>query len=302
MSDIGFVICIKGGRLESEALLLAESLRAWGGGLAEAPLYAISPRPGEEPDDDAVGRLRELGATYLAEPIGADFEGVLPADKVAVAAFAERALDHQTLAFVDSDTVFLNEPSELVEGDWLAAARPVDRRIAGSRGKGKNEPYWQRMYEALGVRGRPFVETTVGQMPIRAYWNTGLLAVRRETGLFAAWENALATLFEREVVHRRMPFFMDQLAWAAVIADLHDRVRVLSHAYNYPLRHRGALVAEARELDLDEIVHLHYRLLFHVPGALEAANPPFTVGSDRYAWLAERLPVEPIEAITEDQE
>ena len=35
--------------------------------------------------------------------------------------------------------------------------RPVDRRIAGSRGKGKGEPYWQKMYAELGVKGRPFV-------------------------------------------------------------------------------------------------------------------------------------------------
>ena len=34
----------------------------------------------------------------------------------------------------------------------------VDRRIAGSRGKGKGEPYWRKMYEALGVENRPFVQ------------------------------------------------------------------------------------------------------------------------------------------------
>ena len=32
------------------------------------------------------------------------------------------------------------------------------------------------MYAELGVTGNPFVQTTVGQMEIRAYWNSGLLA------------------------------------------------------------------------------------------------------------------------------
>ena len=68
---------------------------------------------------------------------------------------------------------------------------------------------------------------------------------------------------------------MDQLSWAAVTADVHDRVRILSDAYNYPLRHRASLVPEAVELDLAELVHLHYRLWFHMPDALAKVNPPF---------------------------
>ena len=77
-------------------------------------------------------------------------------------------------------------------------------------------------------------------------------------------------------------------------ADVHDRVRILSDAYNYPLRHRaGAGAAQARELDLDEIVHLHYRLWFHMPDALAEGRPAVRPDGERYRWLAERLPLEP---------
>jgi hypothetical protein len=179
-------------------------------------------------------------------------------------------------------------------GDGVAPARPVDRRIAGSRGKGKNEPYWRRMYEALGVTEEPFVETAVGQMHIRAYFNSGLLAARRSAGLFGAWERALMTLYDRDLVYHRMPQFMDQLSWAGVTANHHDRMLILPPAYNYPLRQRGGLDDEARDLDLAEIVHLHYRLFFHLPEPLAAVSPPFDRGSDQYAWLDERLPIEPI--------
>jgi hypothetical protein len=150
------------------------------------------------------------------------------------------------------------------------------------------------MYAELGVKSEPFVETTVGRMPIRAYWNSGLLAARRESGLFGAWEQALERLFDAGIVQRRWPQFMDQLSWAGVSADVHDRIRVLSAAYNYPLRHRGALDPEANELDLPELVHLHYRLWFHMPEVLANANPPFSQDSDRFAWLTERLPIEPV--------
>jgi hypothetical protein len=292
--DVAFLICVERGRLESEAVLLLESLRAWGGALAGAPVYAFAPRPGHEPEPATTARLAELGATVIAEPLVDRFAEIPTFNKVTVSAWAERELGHDTLVFTDTDTVLLNEPGELVDGDWVAALRPVDRRIAGSRGKGKNEPFWRKMYAELGVDARPFVETTVGQMTIRAYWNSGLIAVRREAGLFGAWERALERLFDAEIVQKRWPQFMDQLSWAGVTADVHDRVRILSDGYNYPLPHRQALAPEARDLDLDRIVHLHYRLWFHLPGALEKASPPFDPSTDRWRWLDERLPIEPL--------
>ena len=104
---------------------------------------------------------------------------------------------------------------------------------------------------------------------------------------------ALHRLYDADLVDKRWPQFMDQLSWAGVTADVHDRVRILSAAYNYPLRHRPALPGGAADLDLDGIVHLHYRLWFHMPDALTKVEPPFDPDGDRYRWLAERLPLEP---------
>ena len=290
-----FLICVEHGRLESEAILLVESLRAFGGACAEAPVYAFAPRPGLQPEAATVERLEALDARVIDEPLVAErFADEPTLNKIAVSAWAERELDHDTLVFTDTDSIFLGEPTELMEGDWVAAARPVDRRIAGSRGKGKNEPYWRKMYDELGVKGRPFVRTAVGSQEIRAYWNSGLLAARRSAGLFGAWERALSQLFDAGLVPTRWPHFMDQLSWAAVTADHHDAVRILSETYNYPLRHRAALAPEAVELDLGDLVHMHYRLWFHMPDSLPKVNPPFDPASDRYAWLEERLPLQPI--------
>jgi hypothetical protein len=295
LSDLAFLICVEHGRLETESVLLAESIRRWGGAAADAPIYAFSPRPDYQPAAETVARLGELRATQVTESLIPDIPGGLPTfNKVFVSAWAERELDHETLVFTDTDAVLIGEPTELLEGDWVAACRPVDRRIAGSRGKGKNEPYWRRMYAALGVTSEPFVETAVGKMRIRAYWNSGLLAVRRAAGLFEAWERALKTLYDRDLVFHRMPQFMDQLSWAAVTADHHDRVRILSDGYNYPLRQRGGLEDHARDLDLAEMVHLHYRLFFHLPDPLAAVSPPFDPQTEQYAWLVDRLPIEPI--------
>jgi hypothetical protein len=290
-----FLICVEHGRLESEAVLLVESLRAFGGACAEAPVYAFAPRPGLQPEAATVERLEGLDARVIDEPLVAErFADEPTLNKIAVSAWAERELDHDTLVFTDTDSIFLGEPTELMEGDWVAAARPVDRRIAGSRGKGKNEPYWRKMYDELGVKGRPFVHTAVGGQEIRAYWNSGLLAARRSAGLFGAWERAINKLYDAGLIPTRWPNFMDQLSWAAVIADHHDAVRILSETYNYPLRHRASLTPESVELDLGDLVHMHYRLWFHMPASLEKVNPPFDPSSDRYAWLEQRVPLQPI--------
>lgn len=295
MADLGFLICVERGRLESEAVLLVESLREWGGALAETPVYAFAPRRGRAPEPATAARLEELGASLNTEPLVERFAEIPTFNKVTVAAWAERELDHEVLVFTDTDCVFTGEPAELAGDGWVAAARPVDRRIAGSRGKGKNEPFWRKMYAELGVSERPFVTTAVGEMPIRAYWNSGLLAARRSAGLFGAWERALARLFDAEIVQKRWPQFMDQLSWAGVTADVHDRIRILPPTYNYPLRHRQALPPDARDLDLERLVHLHYRLWFHLPGALAEVAPPFNPESERYRWLEERLPLDPVE-------
>jgi hypothetical protein len=288
------LICVEQGRLETEALLLVESLRAWGGACADAPVYAFAPRAGLEPAPDTVERLEAMAVTVITEPMVGRFADTPTYNKVTVSAWAERELDHDILVFTDTDSIFLGEPTELLGDDWDAAMRPVDRRIAGSRGKGKNEPYWRKMYELLGVKARPFVQTGVGQQPIRAYWNSGLIGARRSAGLFEAWEDALIRLHDADLVPEKWPHFMDQLSWAAVTADHHDRVHILPPSYNYPLRHRGAVEPEATTFDLDDLVHVHYRLWFHMTESLAKVNPPFDPGRDRYRWLDERLPLLPI--------
>ena len=216
-------------------------------------------------------------------------------NKVFACAWAERELEHETLVFLDTDSVFLNEPTELLEGDWVAAARPVDRRIAGSRGKGKNEPFWQRMYEALDVKSE-----AVRRDRGRQHAHPRLLEQRPHRGearrrpLRAPGSGRSTRCSRRTSSTSGCCKFMDQISWAGASADSADRIRTLSNLYNYPLRQRGGLPDEARDLDLDEIVQLHYRLYLHLPDPLAMVEPPFDSSTPQHDWLAERLPIQPI--------
>jgi hypothetical protein len=293
VASIGFLIRVARGKLEAQSLLLAESVRTWGGTLAGAPVYAFT-SPEDSPSEETIERLAAHGVSLIELRLDSPYRDPPVLNKVFVSAWAERELEHEVLAFVDSDTVFLDDPRELTLDGWLAATKPVgNSRTAGSTGPGDpNEPYWQRVYELLGVRSWPFVTTTVDRARIRAYWNTGLIAARRGAGLFQAWEEALVRLFEAGCVFKK-PVLMEQVAWAGVIADIHDRVRILPEEYNYPLPKRTLLRAGVRDLELDDLVHVHYHRWGHLPGFLGEVRPPLDSGTDRYRWLEERFPLTP---------
>lgn len=294
-SGLAFLIRVSRGRLEAQSILFAESLRTWTGPLADAALYAFT-HPNDRPDAATLERLEDLGATHVDLPASFPHSSdPKPLNKVYVAAWAERELEHEVLVFSDTDTVFLGEPRELANGRaWVAAARPVgnSRTAASSGPDDPNEEYWRRMYEVVGVRSEPSVTTVVDRVRIRAYWNAGLIAARRTAGVFGAWNEALTRLFEAGCVYRK-PLFMDQLAWAAAIADVHERVHVLPATYNYPLPKRRKLPPKMRRLELADLVHVHYHRWGHLPGFLGEVRPPLDPGSERYRWLAERLPLTP---------
>lgn len=298
--SVAFLMCVERGSLESQTLLCVESLREWGGKMAAAPVYTFAPRPGREPSPATLERLRELGAEHVSEPLNAAQPDLPHCNKVYVSAWAERELDHEILVFVDSDTVFLDEPVLLAPGDWVAAARPVGQTNAGSTGQGHpNEPAWQALYEELDVEARPFIETNVERERIRAYFNAGLVAARRDAGLLGEWRQALDRLiasgfserFEERRNQLRNQF--DQLALAGVLADRFDRVLILPVTYNYPLPKRILQPPEMQALGLDDLVHLHGHRWLHLPGFLREVHPPLDEASARYRWLDERLPLEP---------
>ena len=61
----------------------------------------------------------------------------------------------------------------------------------------------------------------------------------------------------------------------------------------FPLFSPTFLTSVWRAVKKADLVHIHYRLWLHMPDSLARVNPPFDPSSDRYAWLAERLPLEP---------
>lgn len=182
-SEIAFLICVEANRLEPQARLLCESIRRFGGRYRQAPILAVSPRPHLAPGPEARAHLERLGVTCVVEPLNETGSPYGTINRIVAGAWAEAASDRPYLVVLDTDTVFVGEPS-FVRAD--VGVRPVD--VEGSASSGAGDPlddYWARLcrFGGIDLARLPWVSTTIDRVPIRASYNGGFTVVRRELGI-----------------------------------------------------------------------------------------------------------------------
>jgi hypothetical protein len=312
VASVAFVACVERGPLEQKTGLLVRSIRRFGGIHRDAPIHTFSPRAGRDITAATRDLFDEGGVTHHEERLNVAFDEYGVGNKIFAAARAEELAAEEFLVFLDSDTVIVAEPGELALGDGVdAAVRPVEfhrwlepdagdqnhwrthHRRAGSAGEAEpGDDYWLRMYELCGIANRPYVETSCDRVRIRAYANSGLVAVRREAGIFGQWLRDFLTL--TAAGHRPNGgdmHYMDQLSLAATLARIWGRVQLLDGRYNYPLVGRPLLAEPLRSARLDELVHIHYNTYFHRPGFLASLQPAVEREGEVISWLHGQLPL-----------
>lgn len=292
--DVGFVACIEGGVLEAQALLLFESIRRYAGRFSECPLYALSPRAGHAISNDARRRLHELGAVYIDRLLNTECPKYGSANRVAAAAYVEETYPHEVLVILDSDTLFLREPSELLlSPDTDAAVRPVDVKGMSTSGPSDSrDRYWQELCRCCGVDYEeiPWRESFVDRQRIKANYNGGLVVVRGALGVLRRW----ADFFFRSVRKGLRPYTdagsfrtgagwvepaagnlwgSNQAALSLALWSISRRVRELPPTYNYPLHQHKLIEGALARRVFPQLVHVHYHWLF-APDALRS-NPLF---------------------------
>jgi hypothetical protein len=304
-SNVAFVICTERGALERKSILLVRSLRRFGGRLKDAPVYSYAPRAGRDVTPATRRWFARHGVEHRSEVLNTRYVVKGVHNKAFVVGHAERTLDHEILVFADSDQIVVAEPSLLLlPPDRDAAACPVGIkgcgpsdpddpdhdywwRLYGGRTEnigtsGPDDPeygFWMKLYEMCGIAGPDYVETTVDQQRIFSYWNSGLVAVRRDRGLFSRWHDVFVEAMGRGLIPGYGDFYMDQAALAAAFRAADARVHILPHSYNYHANLQGSFRHAAREIGrIEDLVTIHYHSMFDRPGptnplAVLAADP-----------------------------
>jgi hypothetical protein len=301
----GFVACIEGGALETQALLLFESIRLFGGRFAGCAAYAFSPRRGHAVSRAARARLEELGVRHVEDELNTRCPEYGSANRVAAAAYAEENFGHELLVVLDSDTLFLREPVELLLPPGVdAAARPVD--LKGMCTDGPDDPfdgYWRALCRSSGVEYErvPWGESFVDRRRIKACYNAGLVVAR--AGILGRWADFFfKSIGEGLSPHREGRGFRAGAGWVgpaaarfwgsnqaalslAVWGAARD-FRLLPPSYNYPLHLHERVEASERRVALAGLVHVHYHwLLEEDPAANPLLREPLALAPEQAEWL-----------------
>jgi hypothetical protein len=300
------IVCVENNHTGPQAVLLARSLRRFGGVCSQLPTFAFSPR-GLLPKRAVLRQLQQAGVELIDEPS----RGVLAAgngyvNKVIACAWAERRLGMDRLIFVDSDSVFLDDPAALLESQLGVGLTPV--WAAGLGSSGRDDPADLIWTTAFGGADLPAatMETRITRQRIRPYFNSGLVVARTELGLFTNWERTFLQLAANRQLDRLLtrstppanPYFspstfIDQLALAVCVAQLGHPVALLDERYNSPLHYFDSLPMNVRAKGLAGIVHCQHQGYLGWPGLLNALPSVAGEGREYRRWLSAQAAILP---------
>lgn len=283
---------------ETNALLLAESIRAFAGSLNLAPIWFFTPEHGERLSEAASERLHALDVTLI--PFDVDPEvGRFPftSEAIAAALAESRACGRaDLLAWLNSNTIVLQEPGDLVinEGKSLGY-RPVHHINIGPRYDEPLDPFWTEIYDLCEVpEDRVFpMRTHVDGLTIRPYFNAGFHVTRPEGKLLSVWRDAYLGVYQEPVLKEfyrldgRYRVFVHQAVFSGVILSTlaRNEIQELPLSYNYPLHLHGEDVTENRPSGMEELVAVRHEGFYEDPGWFEEmpAEEPLK------GWIAEHL-------------
>jgi len=272
------------------ARLLTDSLRAFGGPLADAPVWVYQADPEGAPCDHLAEPGVEVLPVQPPSPIAEDWFG----PKVTTLADAEARADgaFDTLIWIATDCLIVQPPALLALGTHAdVAVRPVHHRNVGLLTTDPIDPFWHGVYDELAIDDVALVTRSfVGDLPLRAYFNTHALAVRPELGLCRSWLDAFVSLaaddaFQAaacsDVQHR---IFLHQAPFSALVASRvpEARIRILPPTYSYPYNLHDDVPTDRRAASLNDLVTVAYEDLSLKPADLRG----ITVCEPLRSWLA----------------
>ena len=300
MEKLIYAFYVSPGRQETGAVILACSIREFGGKLAQYPIWALIPRGADCLSDTTREAFIVLNASLVPFDIQQEALDFPFAAKVYAFAHAESLAEVQAglLACLDTDTIVLREPGEflLAQGKSLGY-RPVHHKLIGSDYHEPIDEFWSLVYDHCGVHEDnvfPMI-THVGNDKIRPYFNAGMLVVRPEKKLLRLWRNnfgqyhrdpAYEAFYERHVLYR--VFIHQAILTGSILSALpHPELQELSDLINYPLHLNDEDTSDHRPTSINDLVTCRYETFFQDP---DWGNKVPATGALK-TWILGQFPV-----------
>jgi hypothetical protein len=287
-------------RSEIDTLLLIESIRAFAGTLAEKPIWIFTPESSQQLSTETKERLEVLDAKIISFVLD---ESKLPfffADRIQAIAFAESMAERDTklLAWLDSNTLVLNEPKDFLLSDFKSLGyRPVHHTLIGSRYDEPLDPFWTQIYRSCKVpqdRVFPMI-THVDATQIRPYFNAGILITRPTNRLFQIWHDTFFELYKKPDCQAfyqqdsRYEIFVHQAALSGVILSMfpNTELQELSYKYNYPVHLFEEDISSTRPSTLEELITIRHEGFYEDPEWYKK----IPIKKALKTWIDERLEI-----------
>lgn len=287
------VTVIEAGPLEKQVLLLAESIRLWGGRLSKANIVAIQPRPGPGLSQRTKSALKRLHVEYLriSRDDGCNWFPYL--NKTAAVKHVAAQNPGCLLIWLDADVLVVNEPSELIiDGfEFKFSACASNKNIGTAADDDKFAPYFKAACSALGVDydSLPYIETEEERIPIRAYWNSGIYSFSADSGLAQLHHEFTYQLVKKGIGSWESKlFFSDQIALGLAAHHLALPYKRLSLSHNFSLQPKTITSRLARAQDA---CLLHYHACLWQPTFENFCTGLQPLNSDIAIWLRSQGPL-----------
>ena len=274
MDKLAFITTIAPGKSLMDLHLLLASIRDFGGELADAPIWVCIPQKPTDIPDQVRDYLTVLDVNFLSFQADDRVQSYPFGARVQAAYEVEKALTGKTelLAWLDGDTIILQEPTELLlPAGKVLGYRPVHHRLLGTRYGEELDCFWELMYRKCGASFDPsrFMVTHTGQL-IHPYFNAGSFVVRPEEALLENWWLVFLDLYQSSDFlpfydrDKRYPVFMHQMIFTGILlAATEDHQRQeFSHRINYPLHLHQEVSEDLRAESINNLVTVRYESIF----------------------------------------
>lgn len=204
--DITFVICVEGNVLGSQAILLCESLRRFGGAYRDCAIWAVSPRPSLPPAPAVVAALAGLGVQVICQPLNLTGSAYGSINRIVTGVWVESRVTTRYICMLDTDMIFVQPPRFVQAG---AGVRPVDvKGIASAGPQDPAEPYWAAVCDlaGIGLDDLPVLRASCCGSVVRASYNGGFLVAERGLGILAETGRIFFATFDRDLRPRDVQF------------------------------------------------------------------------------------------------
>jgi hypothetical protein len=260
--SVAFICCIEPGFLEEQVVRLAQSIRLFAGAYSDYPIYAISPH-GEMVSRPVLQQLDALSVTLFAVNLNQDLREFPYANKAYAVEYIQQTQPHDAYIFIDSDTLFIDEPSALYLDETIGfLARPVDmRNTCSSPLDDFYLEYWNACCELAGIRleDLPIIMSTVDKQIIRANWNGGLLMFHGNKEIGERWRILIEEMWRKMILPKPNNFWgSGQVSFTLAASSLDMRGFCLDHEYNIPLH---LPITQTRIDRINRPRHIHYHWL-----------------------------------------